>query len=588
VYVNEGINSIHTFPEVFQDQLTNTRYGVGSILSPELIDSEAFDFCAQWTRDRRYFFDGAIAQPINLRQWGSQTAGYFLLDLVIRNGKFSLQPAVYFNQPETITGMYTAGNIIEDSFEFTYAEVDQRIPKRVSVKWRQEKASGDSTTKGLFPVIREVTVREIGTPENAPLESIDLSDFATSEIHAIDVAKYFCRGSRLITHSVRFKTVPTQAALEIGRCFKLGLETSAYLQPNNGAIDSKGKVTTVEPLADGAYEVLLWNGSTSEIIETELNVVNQATSQYTNAVFCVKQGSTETRAYKVQSLGFDEDGNIQVEAVYFPLNEQDFSLITIGWDAETNWIIEGRIGTSENTGTTVSTFTGVQITGKNSAIVGAPSSYSALVSGGAGTYTYLWTGSGVTFGSPTAASTTVTATSAGVRTITCTVTRGATTIAATKTITAIASTTIGTIGAVTLTGSTAVAINTATAYTATYVNKPVATTAGSFTVGQQYQIVTVGTTNFTTIGAASNTVGVVFTATAVGSGTGTADSLGSAFVNWTWTSNTSGASASITNSNAPRARVTFDVAGTYTVRCTISSPTASDSPQTQTRTVTVT
>jgi hypothetical protein len=30
------------------------------------------------------------------------------------------------------------------------------------------------------------------------------------------------------------------------------------------------------------------------------------------------------------------------------------------------------------------------------------------------------------------------------------------------------------------------------------------------------------------------------------------------------------------------------VAGTYTVRCTISSPTASDSPQTQTRTVTVT
>jgi len=47
-------------------------------------------------------------------------------------------------------------------------------------------------------------------------------------------------------------------------------------------------------------------------------------------------------------------------------------------------------------------------------------------------------------------------------------------------------------------------------------------TAGSFIVGQTYQILTVGTTNFTTIGATSNTIGVVFTATGVGSGTGTA------------------------------------------------------------------
>jgi hypothetical protein len=46
--------------------------------------------------------------------------------------------------------------------------------------------------------------------------------------------------------------------------------------------------------------------------------------------------------------------------------------------------------------------------------------------------------------------------------------------------------------------------------------------AGAFVVGVKYTILTVGTTNFTAIGAASNTVGVVFTATDVGSGTGTA------------------------------------------------------------------
>jgi len=52
------------------------------------------------------------------------------------------------------------------------------------------------------------------------------------------------------------------------------------------------------------------------------------------------------------------------------------------------------------------------------------------------------------------------------------------------------------------------------------------TTAGSFVVGNTYQIVTVGTTDYTLIGASANTVGVIFNATGVGSGTGTAKLVG--------------------------------------------------------------
>lgn len=47
-------------------------------------------------------------------------------------------------------------------------------------------------------------------------------------------------------------------------------------------------------------------------------------------------------------------------------------------------------------------------------------------------------------------------------------------------------------------------------------------TAGSFVATKQYTIRTVGTTDFTLIGAVANTVGVLFTATGVGSGTGVA------------------------------------------------------------------
>lgn len=51
-------------------------------------------------------------------------------------------------------------------------------------------------------------------------------------------------------------------------------------------------------------------------------------------------------------------------------------------------------------------------------------------------------------------------------------------------------------------------------------NSPIS--AAKFVAGTQYEIVTTGTTDFTTLGAASNTVGLIFTATKAGSGTGTA------------------------------------------------------------------
>lgn len=47
-------------------------------------------------------------------------------------------------------------------------------------------------------------------------------------------------------------------------------------------------------------------------------------------------------------------------------------------------------------------------------------------------------------------------------------------------------------------------------------------TAGSFVVGRGYKILTVGTTDYTLIGAANNTIGTKFVATGVGAGTGTA------------------------------------------------------------------
>ena len=51
------------------------------------------------------------------------------------------------------------------------------------------------------------------------------------------------------------------------------------------------------------------------------------------------------------------------------------------------------------------------------------------------------------------------------------------------------------------------------------------TSAGAFSIGLKYKIESIGTTDFTTIGASTNTLGTIFIATGVGSGSGTATSL---------------------------------------------------------------
>ena len=57
-------------------------------------------------------------------------------------------------------------------------------------------------------------------------------------------------------------------------------------------------------------------------------------------------------------------------------------------------------------------------------------------------------------------------------------------------------------------------------------------TAGSFTVGKVYRILTTGTTVFTGIGAINSTPGTWFTATGAGSGTGTAELSNDNYVSW--------------------------------------------------------
>ena len=92
VYVQEGVIDSHLFPDVFYDLLTQDRYGTGEFFDEQQIDIDSFNAAATWTEARRYFFDGAISDKINLRTWGAERARDFLLDLSISSGQFTSNP----------------------------------------------------------------------------------------------------------------------------------------------------------------------------------------------------------------------------------------------------------------------------------------------------------------------------------------------------------------------------------------------------------------------------------------------------------------------------------------------------------------
>jgi hypothetical protein len=141
---------------------------------------------------------------------------------------------------------------------------------------------------------------------------------------------------------VKFKTTPSEATLDIGSVFKLGLETVTYNQPANGAIADDGTVTSWPELADGDYNVLLWDGKTESLQQLTLRIFN-GKADYPNSVFCLRSSVSDAQSYKAQSLSFDEEGNVEIEATYFPTNSDGVSLLTDGWNVASNWVIEGEL-----------------------------------------------------------------------------------------------------------------------------------------------------------------------------------------------------------------------------------------------------
>ena len=264
-----------------------------------------------------------------------------MLDVVTRNGQINLEPVFNFTNPEPITSLFTAGNIVEDSLEISTTDLADRGPVQVSVRWRQERQSSVPGSRGLFPLIRELTVRRSDTPENAQLVRIDMTDYCTSQQHAIDAAKLQCLVPVVQKRTCRFRTWPRAGSIIPGRCFQLGVEFIDYNAPANGVIGFDGTVTSWPPMADGTYDVVIWT-SGSPTITTQSLVIADGKASPAGAVFAVQQSVSSKLTFKALRVNLNEDAEVEVEGVEFPLNSSGISVFADYFN-DGLWVVEGQI-----------------------------------------------------------------------------------------------------------------------------------------------------------------------------------------------------------------------------------------------------
>ena len=300
--------------------LTDQTAGVGSAVSEDLIDTSNFADLTRFYDGNLMYFNGVISEPTNIRQFIYETAPFFLTNFTIAEGRFGLRPALPINPSGTfasstpVQGLFTAGNILEDSFAVTFFTSEERKDFQAVVRYRQERPN-------QLPEERTVNVRwgEEGG-DTYPIESFDLTRFCTNREHAEIVGKYLLSIRRRITHSIRFKTSPYGLQLSPGDYIRVSTTASPYSPANNGIIDATGNITAATTLADGQYNVVYYLPPEDTTQEGTLTVANGRAVEPAlyNSIFTLLTNTTSSNLYSVDQISLDEEGMVEIVGTEFP------------------------------------------------------------------------------------------------------------------------------------------------------------------------------------------------------------------------------------------------------------------------------
>jgi len=343
----------HLLPDIALELLTNPVYGSGDQVSDEQIDLDSFKEAADWCYANRYFCD-LVYLPANIKEWIAQKAEEHLLYFLEIDGRFVLKPMFPYvsgdltnwDAPVEIKGVF--GLLQMRSFSFSAVDEEARRSIRVSGRWREERKSSNITNPGIFPLEREILLREAGTlsSEEDPIQAFDLSDFATNEKHLIDYLKMKARIRRLATHGVTMELTQDSllAPIKPGDYVNVPVEVTFFNEYKTGIIKDDGTLISVVDIDPGVYQAATWNGVLdSPITETQITVNGNGTASPAGVIFMIKESGSDYKTYRILDIDPGENGGFTVNAIESPTDANGRLILSQNWGSlttDSNWVIE--------------------------------------------------------------------------------------------------------------------------------------------------------------------------------------------------------------------------------------------------------
>ena len=327
------IGPTHLFPEILRALLRSPLVGANKLVPESMIDWPGFQEACKLCIANKWFWDGVLASPVNIREWAYENSAYFFLDFLILGGKLSLQPTfpVDPNQPSlqgytlsgaydrlpTISALFTDGNIIKDSLQVSWYPAEQRLAPQVLITLRDEVENGFAETRNIL--VRLAKSQQTDS-ESAPVEAVDFTGFCTSANHAVDFAKLLIQTRRHVTHTVTFKTFPEGLALAPGAYFKLASQARHVDQFQNGYVLNDGRVVTSSELS-GSNTVYWWRSGKLEVEQGTMTIDGNGyvtDNKFAGAVFTVYANAQSARVYKAELISYDNDGMVEITGSHVP------------------------------------------------------------------------------------------------------------------------------------------------------------------------------------------------------------------------------------------------------------------------------
>ena len=227
-----------------------------SRLPATMVDLAAMEEAAIFTNANGLFYNGVFQESTNVSDWLQEAARGFLLRTVNQLGKITFRPRLPFNANGTIDTTaipwvftFTEDHVMPDGFQISYIPLSERKPICVQMLWRQQPDDD-------IGIIRSTEVRIAGTAANGPFEQYDLSNFCTSENHAVKVGAYNVARRQHIEHTLRLTVRPDafNSTLVLGDIVRVLLKRETI----NGSISEHNYLYEVEQIGrniSGAVEL---------------------------------------------------------------------------------------------------------------------------------------------------------------------------------------------------------------------------------------------------------------------------------------------------------------------------------------------